>query len=102
MTPITDSTLVPSIVLSLAISHKRAGTNMRQRFIFVTHVGFALLTAVLLTIDLVMVEVWAGDGFMLADAEIILRQPSQPLLVSRSPITEATPAKSMLALRWRK
>jgi len=57
---------------------------MRQRFIFLTHVGFALLTAVLLTIDLVMAEVWAGDGFMLADAEIALRQPLQPLLVSRS------------------
>jgi hypothetical protein len=43
---------------------------MRQRFIFVTHVGFAILTALLLTIDFVLAEVSAGHGFMLADAEI--------------------------------
>jgi hypothetical protein len=43
---------------------------MRQRFIFVTHVGFALLTAFLLTIDLMLAEAWAGHGSMLADAEI--------------------------------
>ena len=43
---------------------------MRQRFIFVTHVGFAFLTALLLTIDFVLVEASAGHGFMLADAQI--------------------------------
>ena len=43
---------------------------MRQRFIFITHVGFAFLTALLLTIDFVLWEVSAGHGFMLADAEI--------------------------------
>jgi hypothetical protein len=55
-----------------------------RRFIFATHVGFALLTSLLLTIDFVMAEVWAGHGFILADAEIALRQPLQPLLLSRS------------------
>lgn len=45
-------------------------TNMRQRLIFVAHVGFALLTCLLLTIDLVLAEVSAGHGFMLADVEI--------------------------------
>ena len=100
MTPVTYSNLVPSIVSEAAISYKRAGANMRQRFIFVAHIGFALLTALLLTLDFVMMEYWAGDGFMLADAEIALRQPLQPLVVSRSPITEATAAKSMLAPRW--
>ena len=43
---------------------------MRQRLIFLAHVGFALLTCLLLTIDLVLAEVSAGHGFMLADAEI--------------------------------
>ena len=43
---------------------------MRQRLLFVAHVGFALLTALLLAIDLVLAEVSAGQGFILADAEI--------------------------------
>jgi hypothetical protein len=43
---------------------------MRQRFIFITHVCFALLAALLLTIDLMLAEVRAGHGSMLADAEI--------------------------------
>ena len=43
---------------------------MRQRFIFISHVCFALLAAFLLTIDFMLAEVSAGHGFMLADAQI--------------------------------